>query len=245
MNCPTFPCFLVITISYLICSSKNHAIEALKPPLFETDGTKSNSDGKIFENYLFEQILRDQKEKESVQQIQSRQLTNVVNENIIPSDSEISRMEHTGPVYYNAHIIKEGTNQPYITFNLNKNPANPWQKPIDLHIPFFHKASKVKVILPKLPKPKIVFSQKHYRITVVRPTLPPPVLPPPPPEIDEQTLIYVLIKKPNETDLEPPIIPHQNDTLIMHQPEVFFITYKTHHGEKPTGNDEIISETLS
>lgn len=206
----------------------------MKPP--------RGSDTDILENYLFEHILQDQ--EETVEQLQqsTKQIEARHDESSSASETEINHLEKTGPVYYNAHIIKEGVNQPYITFNLNNNPSNPWQQPIDLHIPLFHKASKVKVILPKLPKPKIAFSRKHYRITVVRPTPPPPVIPPPPPEIEEKTLIYVLIKKRNETELEPPIVPHQNDTVIMHPPEVYFITYKTHLEDEYIGNSGIIPE---
>lgn len=237
----------VVTLVHVVLETGNETVVAdgLKPPPFEAGGAGDRSESPdILENHLFEQILRDQAADRSGKEIQPRKLPNaVLQEDSVPTDSEISRMQTTGPVYYNAHIIKEGTNQPYITFNVNNNPSNPWQQPIDLHIPLFHKASKVKVILPKLPKPKIAFLRKHYRITVVRPTPPPPVLPPPPPKIDEQTLIYVLIKKRNESELEPPIIPHQNDTLTMHPPEVYFITYKTHHQEEPTANAEIIPES--
>ncbi|KAK7603955.1 hypothetical protein V9T40_004228 [Parthenolecanium corni] len=85
---------------------------------------------------------------------------------------------------------------------------------------------------PKRPVAPPAPPQKHYKIVFIKaPTPPPPQVPeipnlPPPPE--QKTLIYVLVKKPDEA---PEItIPTPAPTQPS-KPEVYFIRYKTQKQE--------------
>ncbi|XP_018321696.1 proline-rich extensin-like protein EPR1 [Agrilus planipennis] len=84
------------------------------------------------------------------------------------------------------------------------------------------------------PAPKIIPVQparKHYKIVFIKaPTAPPPTVPviPPQPQNEEKTLIYVLVKKPEEA---PELnIPTPAPTQPS-KPEVYFIRYKTQKEE--------------
>lgn len=69
--------------------------------------------------------------------------------------------------------------------------------------------------------------QKHYRIIFIKaPTEPPvtlPMIPLQPPD-EEKTLVYVLIKKPDEI---PEIMLPKPASTQPSKPEVYFIRYKT------------------
>ncbi|KAG5673164.1 hypothetical protein PVAND_003232 [Polypedilum vanderplanki] len=79
-------------------------------------------------------------------------------------------------------------------------------------------------IKPIPPKPL----QKHYRIIFIKaPTQSTPImptLPPIQPNTEEKTIVYVLVKKPDEL---PEIIMPTPVTTIPTKPEVYFIKYKT------------------
>ncbi|XP_014206779.1 extensin-1 [Copidosoma floridanum] len=101
--------------------------------------------------------------------------------------------------------------------------------------PVIHKHVYVHVPPPEAPEykaPKYVPAppppQKHYKIVFIKAPTPPtptaPALPPLPQPDEEKTLIYVLVKKPEE---QPDIvIPTQAPTQPS-KPEVYFIRYKT------------------
>lgn len=80
--------------------------------------------------------------------------------------------------------------------------------------------------------------QKHYRIIFIKaptqasPTIPP--LPPIQPSSEEKTIVYVLVKKPDDL---PEIIMPTPATTKPTKPEVYFIRYKT--DEKPSSTPEI------
>lgn len=82
--------------------------------------------------------------------------------------------------------------------------------------------------------------QKHYRIIFIKaptqavPTI--PSLPPIQPSSEEKTIVYVLVKKPD--DLPEIIMPTPSSTQPS-KPEVYFIRYKTE--EKSTSTPEIES----
>ncbi|XP_076183762.1 uncharacterized protein LOC143155200 [Ptiloglossa arizonensis] len=101
--------------------------------------------------------------------------------------------------------------------------------------PIVHKHVYVHVPPPEAPEykpPKYIpppaLPQKHYKIVFIKAPTPPtptaPALPPLPPQDEEKTLIYVLVKKPE--DAPEVILPTQAPTQPS-KPEVYFIRYKT------------------
>lgn len=101
--------------------------------------------------------------------------------------------------------------------------------------PVIHKHVYVHVPPPEAPEykaPKHVPlpqpPQKHYKIVFIKAPTPPtptaPQLPPLPQPDEEKTLIYVLVKKPEEAP--DVILPTQAPTQPS-KPEVYFIRYKT------------------
>lgn len=101
--------------------------------------------------------------------------------------------------------------------------------------PVVHKHVYVHVPPPEAPEykaPKQVPlpqpPQKHYKIVFIKAPTPPtptaPQLPPLPQPDEEKTLIYVLVKKPEEAP--DVVLPTQAPTQPS-KPEVYFIRYKT------------------
>lgn len=78
--------------------------------------------------------------------------------------------------------------------------------------------------------------QKHYRIIFIKaPTMAAPTAPPvAPAPSEEKTIVYVLVKKPDEL---PAIIMPTPPSTPPSKPEVYFIRYKTE--EKTTNAPEI------
>lgn len=80
--------------------------------------------------------------------------------------------------------------------------------------------------------------QKHYRIIFIKaPTQAAPTVPPLPAmqsSSEEKTIVYVLVKKPDEL---PEIIMPTPATTPPSKPEVYFIRYKTE--DKTTSTPEI------
>lgn len=76
--------------------------------------------------------------------------------------------------------------------------------------------------------------QKHYKIVFIKAPAPPaptaPVIPPLP-QTEEKTLVYVLVKKPDE---QPDVIIPTPAPTQPSKPEVYFIRYKTQK-EEATG----------
>ncbi|XP_070491107.1 basic salivary proline-rich protein 2-like [Chironomus tepperi] len=81
--------------------------------------------------------------------------------------------------------------------------------------------------------------QKHYRIIFIKaPTQASPTIPPLPPiqsSSEEKTIVYVLVKKPDDL---PEIILPTPATTPPTKPEVYFIRYKT-EADKSTSTPEI------
>lgn len=101
--------------------------------------------------------------------------------------------------------------------------------------PVVHKHVYVHVPPPEAPEykppkyiPPAAPPQKHYKIVFIKAPTPPtptaPALPPLPPQDEEKTLIYVLVKKPEEAP--EVVLPTQAPTQPS-KPEVYFIRYKT------------------
>lgn len=101
--------------------------------------------------------------------------------------------------------------------------------------PIVHKHVYVHVPPPEAPEykppkyiPPAAPPQKHYKIVFIKAPTPPtptaPALPPLPPQDEEKTLIYVLVKKPEEAP--EVVLPTQAPTQPS-KPEVYFIRYKT------------------
>ncbi|XP_059611059.1 uncharacterized protein LOC132257988 [Phlebotomus argentipes] len=87
-----------------------------------------------------------------------------------------------------------------------------------------------------LPAPRVVTydrPQKHYKIIFIKapspPAYQPPVLPQPLQD-EEKTVVYVLVKKPEE---QPDIVVPTPPPTVPSKPEVYFIKYNTHK----TGSD--------
>ncbi|KOC63490.1 hypothetical protein WH47_03712 [Habropoda laboriosa] len=101
--------------------------------------------------------------------------------------------------------------------------------------PVVHKHVYVHVPPPETPEykppkyiPPAAPPQKHYKIVFIKAPTPPtptaPALPPLSPQDEEKTLIYVLVKKPEEAP--DVVLPTQTPTQPS-KPEVYFIRYKT------------------
>lgn len=107
--------------------------------------------------------------------------------------------------------------------------------------PIIHKHVYVHVPPPEpeiIPPSKTFNSpppQKHYKIVFIKaPTAPAPTAPviPAIPQNEEKTLVYVLVKKPD--DQPEVVIPTQPPTQPS-KPEVYFIRYKTQKQEDGGG----------
>lgn len=69
--------------------------------------------------------------------------------------------------------------------------------------------------------------QKHYKIVFIKAPSPPTPRPPviaPPQQNEEKTLVYVLVKKPDD---QPEIVIPTPAPTQPSKPEVYFIRYKT------------------
>lgn len=96
-------------------------------------------------------------------------------------------------------------------------------------------SSQVQYPMYPFPQPK----RKHYKITLIRPP-PQPIQPPAPqPEIEEQTIVYVLVKKAEEPKIE---IEEAQPIFKSSKPEVYFIKYQT-KDEKDSPTQQQISTT--
>ena len=82
--------------------------------------------------------------------------------------------------------------------------------------------------------------QRHYKIVFIKaPTPPSPTAPSVqlPPRDEEKTLIYVLVKKPED---QPEVRITQPAPTAPSKPEVYFIKYKPHSPE--IVNDAVVTE---
>lgn len=125
--------------------------------------------------------------------------------------------------------------------------ATAYGPPAETPAPIIHKHVYVHVPPPEpeYTTPRRPFealpAQKHYRIIFIKaPTQSVPTLPPLPPaaENEEKTIVYVLVKRPD--DLPEIVIPTPAST-VPSKPEVYFIRYKTQ--ESTTLSPEIVSES--
>ncbi|XP_050522013.1 uncharacterized protein LOC126894793 [Daktulosphaira vitifoliae] len=118
-------------------------------------------------------------------------------------------------------------------------PPPMYGPPVLMQAPVIHKHVYVHVpppepttYVPKRPVQPPQPPQKHYKIVFIKAPTPPtptaPEIPPLPPAVEQKTLIYVLVKKPEE---QPEIhIPTPAPTQPS-KPEVYFIRYKTQKQE--------------
>lgn len=118
----------------------------------------------------------------------------------------------------------------------NQTPAPIIHKHVYVHIPPPE---------PEYPGPQrpiqVQPAQKHYRIIFIKaPTQSIPTLPPLPaaPENEEKTIVYVLVRKPDDT---PEIVIPTPASTVPSKPEVYFIRYKTE--QTTTITPEIVSES--
>jgi hypothetical protein len=108
-------------------------------------------------------------------------------------------------------------------------PANAPDPVVHKHV-YFHipppEPEYAKEYPIRMPPPKPL--QKHYRIIFIKaptqttPTM--PTLPPIQPGTEEKTIVYVLVKKPEEL---PEIVLPTVVSTVPTKPEVYFIRYKT------------------
>lgn len=110
------------------------------------------------------------------------------------------------------------------------------QKHIYVHVPP-HEPEELRPARPISITP----AQKHYKIIFIKaPTAPTPTAPviPVHPQVEEKTLVYVLVKRPDE---QPEIhIPTPAPTQPS-KPEVYFIRYKTQKQAGAGGDTSILS----
>lgn len=117
-----------------------------------------------------------------------------------------------------------------------QTPAPIIHKHVYVHIP----PPEPEYTTPRRPVEALPL-QKHYRIIFIKaPTHPAPTAPPLPPasENQEKTIVYVLVKKPDDV---PNIVLPTPASTIPSKPEVYFIRYKTQ--ESTTQGPEILSES--
>lgn len=101
-------------------------------------------------------------------------------------------------------------------------PAPIIHKHVYVHVP----PPEPEYTTPRRPA-EVLPAQKHYRIIFIKaPTHPVPTLPPLPaaPENEEKTIVYVLVKKPDDL---PSITLTAPASTVPSKPEVYFIRYKT------------------
>jgi hypothetical protein len=125
-------------------------------------------------------------------------------------------------------------------------PAAEYGPPSTTPAPIIHKHIYVHVPPPEPeypapPRPvEVLPAQKHYRIIFIKaPTQSIPTLPPLPEaqSNEEKTIVYVLVKKPDDA---PEISLPTPASTVPSKPEVYFIRYKTE--ESTTTPPEIVSE---
>lgn len=138
-------------------------------------------------------------------------------------------VQNDGPYVNNNNIATNNVQSTYLPAsspsNINNIQVAP-EAPVDqqniyLHLP--QEQQQQQIYPPYYPyvQPK----RKHYKIIVVRPP-PQPTQPPAPPqpEIEEQTIVYVLVKKPDEPKID---IEQTQPVFKSSKPEVYFIKYQT------------------
>lgn len=100
---------------------------------------------------------------------------------------------------------------------------------VDLQVPTNVNTNRVLLQLPSQQLPLhnafVVPPRRHYRITLIRNRKPTPAPQLVNPEVEEKTLIYVLVKKPDETQLEA-LHNNEQNKVKQNAPEVYFIKYK-------------------
>lgn len=117
---------------------------------------------------------------------------------------------------------------PVDSYGPPSTPAAIITKHVYVHIP----PPEPEYTTPKRPV-AVLPVQKHYRIIFIKaPTQAPPTLPafPAVAENEEKTLVYVLVKRPDDA---PEIVLPPPTTTVPSKPEVYFIRYKA-NTEAPT-----------
>lgn len=141
-----------------------------------------------------------------------------------------ARPNHKTDIYRSDHgsnnkeLFEEDTNYDYPSISGYENPG----------ITFVHKHIYVHVPPPELEeehqetKPiSVPPNEKHYKIIFIKAPNPPvPTVPviPPLPVNEEKTIVYVLVKKPDEA---PKITVPTAAPTLPSKPEVYFIRYKS------------------
>lgn len=118
----------------------------------------------------------------------------------------------------------------------SSTPAPVIHKHIYVHVP----PSEPDYPAATRPPPEVQPAQKHYRIIFIKaPTQAIPTLPPllPAPENEEKTIVYVLVRRPDDA---PEVVVPTPAPTIPSKPEVYFIRYRTE--VSTTSAPEIISE---
>jgi hypothetical protein len=83
--------------------------------------------------------------------------------------------------------------------------------------------------------------QKHYRIIFIKAPSPPvaTISSFSTPQREEKTIVYVLVKKPDEV---PEVVQPIPSSTVPSKPEVYFIRYKTQENDGTTAEPEIVTE---
>lgn len=129
-------------------------------------------------------------------------------------------VQNDGPYSKNNNNLQEMYPPEYENKILPFNNAVPDRSHVDSQ----HQQLQYPLQYP-FPQPK----RRHYKITLIRPP-PQPIQQPLQPEIEEQTIVYVLVKKSEEPKIE---IEQTEPAFKLSKPEVYFIKYQT-KSEKDT-----------
>ncbi|KAI8116838.1 hypothetical protein FF38_03148 [Lucilia cuprina] len=171
-------------------------------------------------------------------------------QNLLPSSLiESSQLQSEHNRNRNSRILNDfqfvqhstGAQHVYLPYSINHNTtSNTQQNPEIVDVQVQSSANTNRVLL-QLPSQQVPLHntfeappRRHYRITLIRSRKPlstPQLLTP---EVEEKTLIYVLVKKPDEGSAQ--IHELQNLEHKQHAPEVYFIKYKDNNTSNNSTN---------
>lgn len=182
------------------------------------NGHLSNANNLNLRNLLPKSLVHD------IQQNQQQQQQQQYFDSLIHNDIQYAQQLPADQNVYYANTKRPSGHNEIIDVQV---PTRADANKILLHLPKHHQVYSSASASPS--QPFYVAPRKHYRITLIRNHKPAPPSPPAP-EVEQNTLIYVLIKKPDQSDVnaneESPNIESEQNSFKLNPPEVYFINYK-------------------